>query len=406
VTYIARRSGRSRFSPDRLNIVVSTPTFLPVVGGAELGIHEIYTRIGARHNVTIITPQLPRHLVADYGADDYQTTNYRVIRLASRMEGSAFRPVARALRKTSFLYTTELARLVHRRQVDVINFHYIAPHGVALVLAKYIAGIPVALSLVGRPDVLSALSFTKRLYGHTVLASADAVLPISAYYLRDASPSRARTRVIPYGVNIDQFTPAKASTTLRASLGIARDQPMLLCVQRLTRVKRVDMLIRVLADVVLRQPNAVLVIVGQGSEEAPLRALVNDLRLGDNVRFTSYVTGHELPIYFASADLFVFHSMFETFGIVFAQAMASALPIVAANTSCVPDVVTPANGELVPPGDVHAFSEAIIQLLEQPDRRSAIGISNRTRAEQEFNWDVIADDYEGALRRVIGRGPP
>jgi glycosyltransferase involved in cell wall biosynthesis len=98
--------------------------------------------------------------------------------------------------------------------------------------------------------------------------------------------------------------------------------------------------------------------------------------------------------------VFVFHSLLETFGIVFAQAMASALPIVAANTSCVPAVVYPENGELIRPFDVESFADAVLRLARDRDLRRSIGRRNRERAVGEFDWDIIAAAYENVLQRA------
>jgi phosphatidylinositol alpha-1,6-mannosyltransferase len=209
------------------------------------------------------------------------------------------------------------------------------------------------------------------------------------------------SELIPYGVDVSEFTPTQASSGLRELLNIGHNDIMLLCVQRLTSVKRVDMLLRMLAHVIGRHPEAVLVIVGQGPEEAKLKDLAQRLRLDSHVRFCGYVESSKLPSYYASADLFVFHSMLETFGIVFAQAMASGLPIVAASTSCVPYTIHDDNGVLVKPEDPQAFSQAVCLLIEDQEQRISIGATNRARAVQEFDWDMIAKKYEDVFERLV-----
>jgi phosphatidylinositol alpha-1,6-mannosyltransferase len=256
--------------------------------------------------------------------------------------------------------------------------------------------VPVVLSLVGRSDVLELLSPPQRLYAKTVIASANEVTAISSY----CGGSRRKQLVIPYGVDTSEFSPDRRSEDLRSELGAGPDDLLLLTVQRLAPIKRVDVLLQVMARVVAQDPKAILVVGGRGEEESRLRAIARDLAIEENIRFVGYIGSDRLPEYFASAELFVFHSLLETFGIVFAQAMASGLPIIAADTSCVPAVVYPQNGELVKPFDVEAFADAVLRLGADDDLRRSIGVRNRARAVDEFDWDIIAAAYENVLLRA------
>jgi glycosyltransferase involved in cell wall biosynthesis len=392
-----------------MRILVSTPTFLPLVGGAQLGIHEIYRRVGRQHEVTILTPSLKRVPGKGYSVEgDYESENYTVRHILPAFEKAAPQ-LARGLRRTSLAYASELLATPRHHRPDVVNFHFASPQLGALMLVKWVHRVPTALSLVGRSDVLRLLSPAKRWYAKRAIASADAVIPNSTYYLGSDAAS-ARAEVIPYGVDTTEFAPTRRSRGFREQLGLTEDHFVLFSVQRLTQVKRVDQLIRAMVPVVSREPKAVLVLAGKGQEEAPLRALVKQLRLHDNVRFLGYVEGSRLPECFASSDAFVFHSMLETFGIVFAQAMSCGLPIVAANTSCVPDVLTSRNGLLIAPFELEQFANAILTLIGSPTRAAEIGQHNRERALREFDWDSIASRYESVFddlaagRLSAGRG--
>ena len=135
----------------RLKIVVSTPTFLPIVGGAELAIHEIYRRLASRHDVTVLTVQPRRRAVAMYGANDYLSRPYEVREALGQAEARAPDIVGRVLNHTSVPYIVELGRLRRERPIDVLNFHYLRPHGGALLCARYVWGIP-GRSLIGWPN--------------------------------------------------------------------------------------------------------------------------------------------------------------------------------------------------------------------------------------------------------------
>jgi glycosyltransferase involved in cell wall biosynthesis len=380
----------------RLRILVSTPSFLPVVGGAELGIHELYTRIGQRHDVTVVTPPPRTKILEEYGADDYAQLSYRVERLMPMLDRVRPTILMRALRRISLPYLLGLARIARRERVDVVNFHFVRPHGLALVGLRRLFRVPVVLSLVGRSDVLDLLSPPQRLYAKTVIANANEVTAISSY----CGGSDRKQLVIPYGVDTSEFSPDRRSEDLRREFGAGPDDLMLLTVQRLAPIKRVDILLQVMARVVAENPKAILVVGGRGEEESRLRSIARDLAIEENVRFIGFIGSDRLSACFASADVFVFHSLLETFGIVFAQAMASGLPIVAADTSCVPAVVYPQNGELVKPFDVQAFADAVLRLAADHELRRLIGVRNRARAVDEFDWGRIAAAYENVLLRA------
>lgn len=383
-----------------MRIIVSTPIFLPVVGGAELGIHEIYHRLGRTHDVTIITPQLPQKLLEGYGAQDYTSNNYRVRYLFPTLDRALPHIARRVLKRTSLLYTAELARTIRRERPDLVNFHFIKPHGSSMLMVNRLCKVPIALSLVGRSDVMRLLSTPKLQYAEMAVAHADVLLPNSTYYL-GADRNDPRIRVIPYGVDVEEFSPARSSTHIRRELGLTDEHFLLFSVQRLAPVKRVDLLIHTMVEVVSRNPQVVLVIGGQGEEEAHLLQLRDELGLQDNVKFAGYIESVRLPEYFASSDAFVFHSLLETFGIVFVQAMASGLPIIAANTSCVPDVLTADNGFLVTPFDTTEFADAVLTLAGNHELAIQIGNRNRLRAIREFDWDAVAAKYEQAFRDII-----
>jgi glycosyltransferase involved in cell wall biosynthesis len=383
-----------------MRIIVSTPTFLPLVGGAELGIHEAYRRLGRNHDVTILTPSLPREVLDKYGAPDYTSDNYNVRHILPELDRISPRIVRRVLGRTSLLYIAELARIVRRERPDVVDFKMIRPHGGALPVMKHVYGIPVVLSLIGRSDVMRLLPAPKRAYAGMLISRADLVVPNSTYYL-GMHRKTPKIRIIPSGVDVHEFSPARRSSTLRRELGLSDDHFLLLSVQRLAPIKRVDMIIRAMAEVVKHNRHVVLVIGGQGEEKHRLQLLVSELGLSDNVKFAGYIDSDRLPEYFASSDAFAFHSMIETFGIVFAQAMASGLPIVAANTSCIPDVLTPDNGLFFTPFDTLACADAVLTLANDRPLAKRIGNHNRVRAVREFDWDLIAIRYEQMLKDAI-----
>jgi glycosyltransferase involved in cell wall biosynthesis len=386
----------------KLNILVSTPTFLPVIGGAELGIHEIYSRIGMNHNVTIVTPKVNSRSNDSPSNKDYTKRPYNVIEFVNPLSNVKPGLVKKLLEISSIPYIRGIYSSDLRRGYDVANFHFISPHGLAAVWLKKRYRVPVVLSLVGRSDVWSDYSFLQKVYARLSLMNASKVIPITNYCVEGYGSENNKFSVIPYGVDTRNFSPSKRQNSVRKEMGVRANDFLVFSVQRLAPIKRVDVLIRVMARVVKTNPDIVLAIGGQGEEYDNLKNLIEELGLSKNVRLIGYISEVKLPDYYAAADVFALHSISETFGIVFAQAMSSGLPIVSIKSTCIPEVVpNNVSGLLVKPFDIIAFSKAIINLKENKNLYKKISLHNRKRALTEFDWDVIAHRYESVLMKAV-----
>ncbi len=222
--------------------------------------------------------------------------------------------------------------------------------------------------------------------------SADGVITTSAYcreaIRRHYGIADRRMRLVPEGVDLARWQRIARATPRRS------DGATILCVARQYPRKHVADLLRAMPLVRAAVPGARAVIVGDGPEHARLRALAAELCLGAAVHLVGAILDDDVvaQMYF-QADVFCLPSVQEGFGIVFLEAMASGLPIVATTATAVPEVVPHRRaGLLVPPGDVGALAEALIELLRNPDQRAAYGAFGRMRVE-EYDWNVVADRF-------------
>ncbi|WP_159448498.1 glycosyltransferase family 4 protein [Demequina sp. NBRC 110052] len=375
---------------------VLTHTFFPIVGGAEVGIHEIFKRFPVEPKVSIVTP-IPAAGAGDFTADDLtRDASYEVVRLRDTPRGdSVFAKVGDVLAWRQIRY---LWRHRSTAKQDTVNLHYAFPHGFAAIAARLL-GYRVVIALVGRTDVLSEIPWWMRAHAELALRAAHQVITISEF---DTQRTRwsSRATVIPYGADAAYFQApdARAVGELRASWD-AEGRTVLLAVQRLAPVKAVDKVIEAVRVLAADEPDRYrLVIVGRGSEMERLRRLAEGLE--ETVRFVGYVSEEDLPAHYAAADVFVSHSMYETFGVMFAQAMASGKPIVAARTSCISEVVPHGEvGLLVEPGDTAGFAAAVSRITDDAALRDRLGAAGRARAEARYRWEDVASAYETALRR-------
>jgi glycosyltransferase involved in cell wall biosynthesis len=177
-------------------------------------------------------------------------------------------------------------------------------------------------------------------------------------------------------------------------------------VARLTERKGLGDLIRALA--LLEPGRFELEIVGGGTDEWVLRDLADHLGVAEEVRFSGPLSRAEVAERYRAADLFTLPSSAEAFGNVFAEALASGLPIVGSATGGIPDLVEHgSNGLLVSPGDVHALAGAISYLADDPELRTQMALRNRAKAEATLEWAQVTrrylSIYEGIQHRVPAR---
>ena len=378
-----------------MRIAVLTHTYFPIVGGAEVGIHEIYRRF-PDDDVTIVTP-IGLNYADAFVAPGHETdVPYSVLRYEgarSRFRSPRLRKLQRLIGWREFRV---LARLHRESPLDAINVHFLQPFGLVALWSLLFLRVPVYLSLIGRTDVWDVMSPRMRRHARVVLRAATGFEQISEYCL-DGSPFASAT-VIPYGVDSSLYRPELRRDDLRAEFA-PTGQTVLLAAQRLDHVKRVDILIDVARRLDQIAPGEfVLVVVGKGvaAESLAQKIATEDIT---NVILRGFASEDDLPAIYASSDVFVSHSMFETFGVMFAEAMASGLPVVAARTSCIPQVVTDGeNGILVEPFDVEAFVRALVGLREDPSRSRGFSERNRNKAMTRFNWNMIAESFRTMLK--------
>ena len=389
-----------------MKILVLTPTFLPIIGGAEVGIFEIYQRLVSRHQVNILTPNIEDKIVNLYKAEDdyFGNFNFAVHRFNDYLNKcpSVFKKLVYPF-SISFVHL--LYKYIKKVKPDIVNVHYAIPTGFAGVIAKKLTRMPVVLSLVGRDIPTPTTPVYWKKYIKFICNNVSEVIYISEFARESVYGKGSETKpghIIPYGVDIHRFNPQINVFELRGKLGIRKDARILFALQRLDRIKRVDLLIEGFKKIQQVKKDVVLIIGGKGREENALKVLAKKLNIQANVIFNGYIPETEIPQYFALADIFAFHSTYETFGVVLAQAMASGKPIVSVKSSAIPEVVDNGlNGLLVEPLNSEEFAAAILKLLDNKGLCEKLSQNAREKAVSEYSWTSIALRYEKVFERLI-----
>jgi len=208
----------------------------------------------------------------------------------------------------------------------------------------------------------------------------------------------ARERIVVQhnGVDGEQFT-LRDKAELRARLGLPRDRPLVCFIGNLELSKGVDFLIEATAKLVASAPRDVLVaLVGGGALEAGLRARVEQLELGKNVRFCGRRLHTEIPDWMGACDVLCLPSRREGCPNVVLEALASGRPVVAARVGGVPELLSADNGVLVTPEDPSALADGIARALEA--KWDPIALRKTVPA---LSWDEVGKTYHGVLSAVL-----
>ncbi len=202
------------------------------------------------------------------------------------------------------------------------------------------------------------------------------------------------------GLDLAEFEELPPRGRFRAAHGIG-DRPVVLYLGKLTPRKGVDHLVQAMSR--LADRDAVLVIAGNDmGVRSALERQVRSLELGDRVRFLGLVTGPERLAALTDADVLVYPSTKEIFGLVPFEGLLCGTPAVVTDDCGCGELVAEARaGDLVRYGDPHALARALDGLLSDPRRRQAMVARGRRFIEKHFAWERIAIQTEAAYRRTL-----
>jgi glycosyltransferase involved in cell wall biosynthesis len=238
---------------------------------------------------------------------------------------------------------------------------------------------------------------------------ADAVIAISDFVKQTvvaSGHSESKVHPVLNGIDVRKWNQSRDRSTCRQDYNIPSQSPVILTVCRLFPSKGPGHLIAVLPELVREWPDLRLVIVGGQAEpgyQAQLERLARDAGVERNVIFTGWCP--DIEGLMALADVFAMPSLGEPFGLVYLEAMAMSLPVVALASGGTPEVVEHGTtGLLSLPGDDALLTEHLRCLLRSPDLRRSMGSRGRNRVESYFTVDRMTRDIELLYERMLQEG--
>ncbi len=312
-------------------------------------------------------------------------------------------PMTRMAQRAALL--VEIARRV---RPDVMYGTALSCGFLALVAGRCL-GIPAVTNIAGN-DLYASSPWARRTYIRWALAGSDGVTAHTAdLAARAFALCGRRPDVVTPGLRI-RPTHQIDRQAARAFLGLPQADRIVLYAGRLSPEKGVAYVLRAFPEVIAACPDARLVLVGDGPQRTELTGLARTLGVEGAVLFAGMQPHESVIRYMRAADLFVFPSLREVFGIALLEAMSCGLPVVASNVMGIPSIVEdPANGRLVPPGDAAALANRITGYLRAPAERAALAGRNMSKAA-EYAIPRIVDrllavwDQAAAARRTRRSG--
>jgi len=206
------------------------------------------------------------------------------------------------------------------------------------------------------------------------------------------------------GIDTDHFSPQDASQ-LRSELGLS-EKKVIVSVGRLVHRKGQDVLIEAMPAIIKEVPEAHILMIGEGPYRSYLENRVKALGLQERITFIGRIQYADLPKHICAGDLFAMPSRsrlagleVEGLGIVYLEASACGLPVIAGDSGGAPDAVLEGETGLVVDGTSKAdVAAAVIELLQDADRSKAMGIRGREWIIQEWRWDIWASRFAQLLK--------
>ena len=381
---------------ETLKLLMLNPFFYPYQGGTEKHLLEVSKRLAERHEVTVLTSQLPdtKRFEKIYGVNVVRTPALILTKLPHPLP-----PPFPLMPRHGF----DLQRLAKR--ADVVHAHNRFIYGLTEVAMVRALNRTLCLTLhnarpmgIGPSTDLFGQAYDESV-GRIIMRACDGVIGVSQATLDTTLPEDydGVKSVVYNGVDEKTFTPGEAGGNWRKRLGIPAGKKIVLCVCRLVEQKGIVFLLEAMHDV-----DAALVLLGRGPLETELASYAAAHRVSEKLfPCTERISDSELVDLYRTADVFVLPSLYEPFGMVIVEAMACGKPVVGTGVGGIPEIIREdTNGLIVPPRNPRALANAINAIIENDAKARRFGLAGRKIVENEFTWQRTAHGYEEFYKRV------
>jgi phosphatidyl-myo-inositol dimannoside synthase len=301
-----------------------------------------------------------------------------------------------------------LSRIIKESDIQVAAFGAAAPLGLLSASMKR-AGVRKTVALTHGHEVWWAKVFPFNYALRKIGTSVDSLTYLGEFTQRAISRSLSKAAAqrmvkIAPGIDVDHFSP-QDSTQLRKELKL-ENKRVIVSVGRLVHRKGQDHLIQAMPEILKSVPDAHLLMVGQGPYLAHLKKLVENLNLIDQVSFIGRIQYAQLPQYICAGDIFAMPSRSRFFGleveglgIVYLEASACGLPVIAGSSGGAPDaVIDGVTGIVVDGENNQEIAVAAIKLLQDLAGSKAMGLAGREWIIENWRWEIWSERFNKLLQ--------
>lgn len=308
------------------------------------------------------------------------------------------------------LFLSELyhaMKIIRKEKIDVIHSHWIIPSGlVGGILRKIWGKTHITTAHAGDVFTIRKSKILSNI-GSFVFKNSDKITA-NSNYTKDVIISiedkiKDNVEIIPMGVDTSCFNP-KHTTGLRDSF---EAEYLILSVGRLVEKKGVKYLIMAMKDVIKEFSSAKLIIGGSGPEKDNLEELTEELNLRENITFVGHIKNSDLPMYYASSDIFVLPSIkveegdTEGLGVVLLEAMACGTPVIGSNIGGITDIIKDVKtGLLAGPENPNDIAQKIIRLFTDDELRKKFSKEGLKTVQEKFSWEIVIERFAKILGGV------
>lgn len=254
------------------------------------------------------------------------------------------------------------------------------------------------------PGRLKALLF--RMLQKFVLQRSSKIIVLSDYsrgQVTDLIGAAERCVLIPGGVDLDRFRPARDRSQVRSRFQIPPDQTTLLTIRRLVPRMGIDTLIAAMPLILSQNQNVSLIIGSDGPLRSDLERQVDQLGIREHVRFTGFIPQEELPQYYQAADLFIMPTRaLEGFGLPVVEAMACGTPALGTAVGSITELIGAFDKRLlIPEATPETIATAVHTLIRSTLCEEGFRALCRRHVENHYGWDQITESLEKTYQLVL-----
>lgn len=415
-----------------MKIAICSDTYYPMTNGVAVFTTNLAKGLKKRgHDVVVISPSFTgkrhKHTDPDTGITNFYLTAKRfplypdqIHKIPDKKEVLGLKMPRLAYKNGLWLSTRprrEIKKILRQFQPDVIHLQTAGPVGLGVMSYVKKTNTPLVSTGHSYPDnftgqfkllkpIKRPVDAAVRHYLNSFLKNAEYATMPTELAIEELLPKSRKHFKVPVealsnGVDLSAFRPGKPRKKLYEKYHLDPARPRVLYIGRVDAEKSIDQVLKAFSEVVVKIPEAELVIIGDGADKSRLEKLTSELELTGHVCFLGRILPPELYELYRTGLVFATASKTETQGIVLIEAAATGLPLVAVDAGAVKELCrNKINGFLCQPDDISAFADSLIKILSDKSLQEKMSKASLEIAK-EHNLNRTITRFEEIYQEVV-----